>query len=218
MMPLNLILIVELFDVQGIDFMGPFPNSYGYLFILVAIDYVFKLVEAIACKTNDHRVVLQFLKRNCVCTFWDTTCHHQRWAEALLQPIFWATHEKVWDHSQSCNALPSSDKWVGWDIQQRNQEDIREDGKPKKERLVSASQWCFVGIPDSIQDSNWHVSLPIGVWQGMSSSRRIGASSILGYQVVKLQSHQGWWSEEAPDWWIRRIEERCPRLCQAIQS
>jgi hypothetical protein len=31
MMPLNPILIVEIFDVWGIDFMGPFPNSYGNL-------------------------------------------------------------------------------------------------------------------------------------------------------------------------------------------
>ncbi|XP_059441924.1 uncharacterized protein LOC132174256 [Corylus avellana] len=69
MMPLNPILIVELFDVWGIDFMGPFPNSYGYLFILVAVDYVSKWVEAIACKTNDHRVVLQFLKENVFARF-----------------------------------------------------------------------------------------------------------------------------------------------------
>ena len=27
MIPLNPILIVEVFDVWGIDFMGPFPNS-----------------------------------------------------------------------------------------------------------------------------------------------------------------------------------------------
>jgi hypothetical protein len=62
MMPLNPILIVEIFDVWGIDFMGPFPNSFGHLYILVAVDYVSKWVEAIACKTNDHRVVVQFLK------------------------------------------------------------------------------------------------------------------------------------------------------------
>lgn len=36
--------------------MGPFPNSFGNLYILVAVDYVSKWVEAIACKTNDHRV------------------------------------------------------------------------------------------------------------------------------------------------------------------
>jgi hypothetical protein len=62
MMPLNPILIVKIFYVWGIDFMGPFPNSFGYLCILVAVDYVSKWVEAVACKTNDHRVVVQFLK------------------------------------------------------------------------------------------------------------------------------------------------------------
>jgi hypothetical protein len=38
MMPLNPILIVKIFDVWGIDFMGPFPKSFGYLYILVAVD------------------------------------------------------------------------------------------------------------------------------------------------------------------------------------
>jgi hypothetical protein len=62
MMPLNPILVVEIFDVWGIDFMGPFPNSFRFLYILVAVDYVSKWVEAVACKTNDHRVVVKFLK------------------------------------------------------------------------------------------------------------------------------------------------------------
>ncbi|KAL6342928.1 hypothetical protein AAG906_016948 [Vitis piasezkii] len=34
-MPMNPILIVELFDVWGIDFMGPFPMSFGNSYILV---------------------------------------------------------------------------------------------------------------------------------------------------------------------------------------
>ena len=62
MMPLNPILVVDVFDVSGIDFMGPFPMSFGYSYILVGVDYVSKWVEAISCKTNDHRVVLKFLK------------------------------------------------------------------------------------------------------------------------------------------------------------
>ena len=40
MIPLNPILEIELFDVWGIDFMGPFPNSSGNQYILVAVDYV----------------------------------------------------------------------------------------------------------------------------------------------------------------------------------
>ncbi|RVW77983.1 Gag-Pol polyprotein [Vitis vinifera] len=46
------------------DCMGPFPMSFGYSFILMGVDYVSKWVEAIPCKTNDHRVVLKFLKEN----------------------------------------------------------------------------------------------------------------------------------------------------------
>ncbi|XP_043712605.1 uncharacterized protein LOC122661312, partial [Telopea speciosissima] len=64
MMPLNPILVVEVFDVWGIDFMGPFPNSFGNLYILLAVDYVSKWIEAVACKTNDHKVVVKFLKEN----------------------------------------------------------------------------------------------------------------------------------------------------------
>ena len=62
MMPLNPILILEVFDCWGIDFMGPFPSSFGYLYILVAVDYVSKWVEAIPARTNDHHVVVKFLK------------------------------------------------------------------------------------------------------------------------------------------------------------
>ena len=64
MMPLNPILVVDLFDVWGIDFMGPFPSSLGYLYIFVGVDYVSKWVEAVPCRAADHRVVLKFLKEN----------------------------------------------------------------------------------------------------------------------------------------------------------
>ena len=56
------ILEVELFDIWGIDFMGPFPSSYNNLYILLAVDYVSKWVEAIPTRTNDAKVVAQFLR------------------------------------------------------------------------------------------------------------------------------------------------------------
>nr|GEX37426.1 reverse transcriptase domain-containing protein [Tanacetum cinerariifolium] len=58
----NAIQICEIFDVWGIDFMGPFPSSRGNKYILVAVDYLSKWVEAKALPTNDHRVVCKFLK------------------------------------------------------------------------------------------------------------------------------------------------------------
>nr|GEY26828.1 reverse transcriptase domain-containing protein [Tanacetum cinerariifolium] len=61
-MPQNFIQICEIFDVWGIDFMGPFPSSKGNKYILVAVDYLSKWVEAKALPTNDARVVVKFLK------------------------------------------------------------------------------------------------------------------------------------------------------------
>nr|GEU55330.1 reverse transcriptase domain-containing protein [Tanacetum cinerariifolium] len=61
-MPQNSIQVCEIFDVWGIDFMGPFPSSKGNKYILDAVDYLSKWVEAKALPTNDVRVVVKFLK------------------------------------------------------------------------------------------------------------------------------------------------------------
>nr|GEX04188.1 reverse transcriptase domain-containing protein [Tanacetum cinerariifolium] len=61
-MPQNAIQVYEIFDVWGIDFMGPFLSYRGNKYILVAIDYLSKWVEAKALPTNDARVVVKILK------------------------------------------------------------------------------------------------------------------------------------------------------------
>ncbi|GKB48578.1 reverse transcriptase domain-containing protein [Tanacetum coccineum] len=61
-MPQNSIQVCEIFDVWGIDFMGPFSSSRGNKFILVAVDYLSKWVKVKALPTNDARVVCKFLK------------------------------------------------------------------------------------------------------------------------------------------------------------
>ncbi|RDX77890.1 pol, partial [Mucuna pruriens] len=50
---------------EGIDFIGPFLLSKGYSHIFLAVDYV----EAIATKTNNAKVVVDFLKSNIFCRF-----------------------------------------------------------------------------------------------------------------------------------------------------
>ncbi|RDY07782.1 putative mitochondrial protein, partial [Mucuna pruriens] len=59
-MPQQPILFCKVFDVSGIDFMGPF---------LVSNDYVSRWVEATATKINDAKVVVDFLKSNIFCPF-----------------------------------------------------------------------------------------------------------------------------------------------------
>ncbi|GJS87066.1 putative reverse transcriptase domain-containing protein [Tanacetum coccineum] len=61
--PQKYIQVCEIFDVWGIDFMGPFSLSKGNKYILVAIDYVSKWVEAQAFPTSDAQKVVNFLKR-----------------------------------------------------------------------------------------------------------------------------------------------------------
>jgi hypothetical protein len=52
-MSLTYNLQVELFDVWGIDYMGPFVKSQGCEYILVAMDYISKWVEAMPCRATD---------------------------------------------------------------------------------------------------------------------------------------------------------------------
>jgi len=54
-MPLRTNLQIELFDVLGIDYMGPFQRSEDGEFILVAVDYVSKWVEALPCRDVDSK-------------------------------------------------------------------------------------------------------------------------------------------------------------------
>nr|GFC18233.1 reverse transcriptase domain-containing protein [Tanacetum cinerariifolium] len=61
-MPQNSIQVCEIFDIWGIDFMGPFPSSRGNKYILVAVDYLSKEMEVKALPIDDARVVCKFLK------------------------------------------------------------------------------------------------------------------------------------------------------------
>ena len=63
------IIVIETFDFWGIDFMGPFPPSYGFVYILVAVDYVSKWVETIPSRNNDHKTVIKFLKEHILSRF-----------------------------------------------------------------------------------------------------------------------------------------------------
>ena len=63
-MPLQTILEVEIFDLWGINFIGPFPPSKGKEYIPAALEYVSKWVEKILTRTNDHCVVNKFIVSN----------------------------------------------------------------------------------------------------------------------------------------------------------
>ena len=68
-MPLQNIMEVEVFDCWGIDFVGPFPSSFGNEYILVVVDYMSKWVEVVAAPKNDAKTVVKFLKKNIFARF-----------------------------------------------------------------------------------------------------------------------------------------------------
>nr|GEX47531.1 hypothetical protein [Tanacetum cinerariifolium] len=68
-MPQNSIQVCEIFDVWGIDFMGLFSSSRGNKYILAAVDYLSKWVEAKALPTNDFaKVMLKYGVTHCLAT------------------------------------------------------------------------------------------------------------------------------------------------------
>jgi hypothetical protein len=61
-MPLTNILVSEIFYVWGIDFMGLFPSSFSNLYIILVVDYLSKWIEVKTTRTNDAKVVLDFVR------------------------------------------------------------------------------------------------------------------------------------------------------------
>ena len=62
-LPLNPILVIDLFDIPGNDFMGLFVSSHGMKYIPVIVDYVLKWVESLAFANNEGKSVTAFLKK-----------------------------------------------------------------------------------------------------------------------------------------------------------
>ena len=68
-MPLQGIMVMQIFYVWGIDFIRPFPPSFGNLYFLLVMDYVSKWVEVIACPINNANIVVGFIQRNILSRF-----------------------------------------------------------------------------------------------------------------------------------------------------
>lgn len=66
---MNNILEVEIFDVWGIEFMGPFPMTRGNQYILVAVDYMSKWVEVVALPKHDSKMVIKFIRKHILICF-----------------------------------------------------------------------------------------------------------------------------------------------------
>jgi hypothetical protein len=139
-MPLILNLQVDIFDVWGIDFMGPFPNSEGCEYILVAIDYVSKWVEALPCwaadsmhsKTMFHKVIFpRYGVPRIVVS--DGGSH-------FIDQTFQKAFSKVGVDHWIATPYHPSDKQSCRNIKQANQEYPSEDSESNGQKLEEQAQ------------------------------------------------------------------------------
>ena len=68
-MPLQGILMVQIFYIWGIDFMEPFLSSFGNMYILLGLDYVSKWVEETTCPKNDAITLVRIIQINILSRF-----------------------------------------------------------------------------------------------------------------------------------------------------
>nr|GFB53219.1 reverse transcriptase domain-containing protein [Tanacetum cinerariifolium] len=141
-MPQNFIQICEIFDVWGIDFMGPFPSSKGNKYILVAVDYLSKWVEAKALPTNDARVVVKFLKslfsRFENRALWSDKLEDALWAfrTAYKTLIGWTPYRLV--YGKACHLPHEIEHKAYWALKHTNF-DLRTAGDHRKLQLNELS-------------------------------------------------------------------------------
>ena len=146
MMPLNPILVIEIFDCWGIDFMGPFPPSSSYLYILVAIDYVSKWVEAVPCRNNDNTTVVKFLKENVLSRFGtpraiisDQGTHFCNHSFALLMQKYGVVHKVALPYHPQTNGQA---ELANREIKQILEKTVNPDRKDWSSRLLDAL-WAY---------------------------------------------------------------------------
>jgi len=149
-MPQQPMLFCEVFDVWGIDFMGPFPVSFGFTYILLDVDYVSKWVEAKATKTNDARVVIDFVRSHIFCRFEipraivsDKGTHLcNRSMEALLRKYEVVQKISTPYHSQTNGQAEISNREIKWILEKIVQPN-RKDRSNKLEDALWAHRTTY---------------------------------------------------------------------------
>ncbi|RDX83127.1 putative mitochondrial protein, partial [Mucuna pruriens] len=170
-MPQQPILFCEVFDVWGIDFMGPFPVSNGYSYILLALDYI-----GHNNKTNDAKVVVDFLKSNIFCWFGmpkalisDQGSHFcNRAMSALLNKIVIAYHPQTNGQAEVFNREIKK-------TLQKMTNLIKKDWS----RLLEDTLWARRTAPNSVRDAPLPDCLRCKNWMNSASKpmRTLGSIS-----------------------------------------
>jgi hypothetical protein len=109
--------------------MGPFPKSKSYKYILVAVDYVSKWVEAMPCRAADAKNSKKMFEETIFPCFGVPRMVISDGGTHFMDKNFHNLFGKAWYPSQCRYSLPPSDKWPSRNIEQANREYSAEDGQ-----------------------------------------------------------------------------------------
>jgi transposase InsO family protein len=151
-MPLRYNLQIDLFDVWGIDFMGPFKNSHGYEHILVMVDYVSKWVEAMPCRKASTEESIAMIK----------SMIFPRFVTPIILISDGGTHFTRKNFKKYLSKLGIEHR-VSTAYHQQN---LREG----RQGLVKEIRRSFVGISNGVQDTDRYDPLSIRLWKSLPPS------------------------------------------------
>ena len=185
-MPFRPILEEEIFDLWGIDFMGPFPLLDRKEFKLVARDYVFKWVEDIPTMTSSHQEVLKFITRNifsrygCSRAIISDACSHFNKSNFCASLKKYGVHHHVTRPHQP---------QVNFQVKVRNREIkniLKNNNSARWEGLGTQAFECILGESDDLQDIHWDVFFPVYLWEIISPSLDLSHLAPISLKISPL--------------------------------
>ncbi|KAI3496599.1 hypothetical protein L1887_38966 [Cichorium endivia] len=179
--------------------MGPFPTSHGYVYILVAVDYVSKWIEAEATRTNDHHVICKFVMKNIFTRHGvprviisDGGSHFKNFKFGRLLKHYRVNHRIATPyHPQTSGQVEVSNR----QIKEILQKTVKTDRKDWSLRLDDAL-WA---IPNCVQNTDWDYSIPVGLRKRVSSASGARQSCIMGNKASQHGLHGCWESVTPPN-------------------